>query len=127
MKSKPEAAIQIIKMLDLYNNSAVTEGEKAACKSRIIVLCEKYNFKIKNSNELIDLDDTTEYTTKLQESYNPYKTNMYVWYKGKKWYNGVPKSEYIKEQIGWQNENPASYQHSSTREFLNSTLRGTNY
>ena len=48
MKNKQEAALKIIKLLNLYNNLASSSNKKEICKSKVIKFCEEFNFKIIN-------------------------------------------------------------------------------
>jgi len=119
MKTRQDAAMKIIKLLNLYNNSGASIGEKDNAASKIKQFCEEHRFRI-SGNMLIDIDvenknkerkfDELNSKPKPQyqeeEFYNPYKTNAYVLYKGVKYYKQpgkgppVPKHVYTKTYLG---------------------------
>ena len=94
-KTKQDGAFKLIKILNLYNNSAATLGEKENAKLKIEALCEKYHFRVEG-NQIFDTDikEEPKQEQPKQEAYNPHVSNRYVIYKGKKYYNGVPREVY---------------------------------
>jgi hypothetical protein len=110
MKTKQEAALKLIKMLNLYNNVGATDGEKQAAQNLIIELCSTYHFRIQG-NMIIDEDverrnneqkfnELNQNKPPIPTEINPYQTNQYVIYKGVRYYKQkgkgppVPRSEY---------------------------------
>jgi hypothetical protein len=95
--SKQDAAKKIVKLLNLKNNFASSNGEKVAASERINDLCKKWNLRIDGVN-IIDVDIERENEKKkfdqlhnvkptLQHSIiDVEKTNEYVYFKGKKYY-----------------------------------------
>jgi hypothetical protein len=109
--TKQQAAQKLVKLMALQSNSGSELGEKASASSRIKEICQNYHLRIEG-NLIIDKDIEEENQRKqfeqlnktqppLQDStINPEKTNMYVIFKGKKYYGGVPKEVYKKILIG---------------------------
>ncbi|MDR2458183.1 MAG: hypothetical protein LBD41_06880 [Clostridiales Family XIII bacterium] len=103
--NKKDAAQKIIKLLALYNDPFAAIGEKNNSLLKINDICEKYHLRL-HGNLIIDTDIEEEnkkriLQQKIETTINPEQTNMYVIYKGKKYYakkgshgGPVPKSEY---------------------------------
>jgi len=102
---KKGAAQKIVKLLTLQNDSGASPNEKTNAFQKIMEICEKYHLRIEGVN-IIDVDIEAQnerikfnqlYSNKpiLQSSaIDLEKTNCYVYYKGKKYYNKVPKHLY---------------------------------
>jgi hypothetical protein len=108
---KRDAAQKIVKLLALYSNSSAEFGEKNNSLTKINEICNKYHLRLEG-NLIIDTDIEEENKKrifeqkKLESIIEPEKTNMYVIYKGKKYYSKkgsrggpVPRSEYINTYI----------------------------
>ena len=108
MNNKQEAALKIVKLLNLYNNEASTNNEKMIAKSKIDELCVKFHFRIQDST-IIDIDIEKRNATQNQyvaKEVDPYRTGSYVIYKGVKYYQQkgkgppVPRQMFDKRYIG---------------------------
>lgn len=107
---KQEKALKIIKMLAIISDPAASTGEIQNSRLLIEKLCRDYHLRIEG-NKIIDTDIEFENKKKnmphfppIDEIVNPYKTNVYVEYRGKKYYkqpgqNAVPRSAYEKRFI----------------------------
>jgi hypothetical protein len=104
--TKQQAAQKLVKLMALYDNTGSELGERNSAALRIQEICLKYHLRIEGQL-IIDKDIEEENQRKqfeilktakptLQETINPEQTNMYVIFKGKKYYGGVPKNIYRK-------------------------------
>jgi hypothetical protein len=98
MKSRIEEAEKLVKIIALYEG-ATTDGEKSAAKSTLDNYCKTYRFRI-DGNEIIDLDVEFENLKRqevklppLESNINFERSNMYVIYKGKKFYKKPESKE----------------------------------
>jgi hypothetical protein len=110
--NKQYAAQKILKLIALRNNFGATEGEKNNASLKILEFCDKYHLRLEG-NLIIDTDieeenkkKQYEAAKKLQEVIEPEKSNLYVIYKGKKYYArpgqrrpAVPREVYIKQYL----------------------------
>jgi hypothetical protein len=114
MNEKQKAAQKIIKFLAILHNYASSPNEKASASSLIEKTCREFNLRIEGqkiididieeANKRIQFEKLNQYKPPLEETVDPEQKNIYVLYKGKKYYGGVPRSVYIKDQIAYKEQ-----------------------